>query len=817
MEKKFYLNKLENEHPPEVDAYAWPISRLGEALEVLARKSSLKPRSVEMPVPPQSIIESVMQAGASASGAPVASGAGAASGVHAGQPNQGAFEALGRWIDAAVTCLGLEVEPVEMSYSIVEQVLRNAGPALILLPDRGLRGRAAPAPELKGLAAPNPPLSPLKKGELSLAFDQGEGRFLVLLPSGRRQHRQQTVSALGPDHTAHRISVQAVRSRLCQGLESRLVSEVDRLLDEVKVPRKRQMRARSKILAEHLGPVQVTSCWLLRLAPGASFWRQMCQARVLRSFFFLSGAYTIQYALMIFAWWVIGRGALQGHLDMGWLLAWALLLLSMIPFQMLVTWFQGVLAINAGGLLKQRLLYGALQLEPEEISHQGAGQLLGQVMESEALESLALNGGITSMAMIIELIAALAVLNLGAAGGLNSLLFLGWMVVSLFLGWRYIVYRWQWTNVRLEMTNDLVERMVGHRTRLAQERPEHWHDGEDQTVERYLELSKIMDLKSVLLTTLVPSGWLVLGLAGLGVTFIFGQGGGLAGARGGTSAELAIGLAGILLAQRALGKLPAGIMSLADTVIAWKQVGLLFHAAGRDRARGGSLSTSALVHTHGTDTQPGTHSCIQVDEHPVLEAHNLAFRYQGRMEPVIFGCNLQIRAGDQILLEGPSGGGKSTLASVLIGLRSPESGLLLMRGLDLPTIGSQGWRRRVVAAPQFHENHVLTGSFAFNLLMGRRWPPQPGDIEEAEVVCRRLGLGDLLDRMPAGLMQMVGETGWQLSHGERSRLYIARALLQRADLVILDESFAALDPESLHRALGYVLEQAPTLLVIAHP
>jgi len=51
--------------------------------------------------------------------------------------------------------------------------------------------------------------------------------------------------------------------------------------------------------------------------------------------------------------------------------------------------------------------------------------------------------------------------------------------------------------------------------------------------------------------------------------------------------------------------------------------------------------------------------------------------------------------------------------------------------------------------------------------------------------------------MPAGLLQMVGETGWQLSHGERSRLYIARALLEGADVVLLDESFAALDPENL--------------------
>jgi ATP-binding cassette, subfamily B, bacterial len=147
----------------------------------------------------------------------------------------------------------------------------------------------------------------------------------------------------------------------------------------------------------------------------------------------------------------------------------------------------------------------------------------------------------------------------------------------------------------------------------------------------------------------------------------------------------------------------------------------------------------------------------------------------------------------------------------------PESGLLLLGGLDRQTLGAEGWRRRVVAAPQFHENHVLTETFAFNLLMGRRWPPQPADVEAAERICRELGLDDLLSRMPAGLLQLVGETGWQLSHGERSRLYMARALLQDADVIVLDESFAALDPETLRQALRCVLERAPTLLVVAHP
>jgi ATP-binding cassette subfamily B protein len=201
----------------------------------------------------------------------------------------------------------------------------------------------------------------------------------------------------------------------------------------------------------------------------------------------------------------------------------------------------------------------------------------------------------------------------------------------------------------------------------------------------------------------------------------------------------------------------------------------------------------------------------------LLEAHELNFRYPDRSRPVPQRCNLRLRAGDRLLLEGPSGGGKSTQAALLGGLGVPQSGLLLLRGLDRQTLGTEGWRRRVVAAPQFHENHVLTATFAFNLLMGRRWPPQPEDVEAAEQLCHDLGLDDLLARMPARLWQLVGDTGWQLSHGERSRLYMARALLQEADLVILDESFAALDPETLQRCLSCVLKRAATVLVIAHP
>ena len=120
-------------------------------------------------------------------------------------------------------------------------------------------------------------------------------------------------------------------------------------------------------------------------------------------------------------------------------------------------------------------------------------------------------------------------------------------------------------------------------------------------------------------------------------------------------------------------------------------------------------------------------------------------------------------------------------------------------------------------APQSYENHIFSGSLAFNLLMGRSWPPRREDLAEAQSVCCDLGLSDLLTRMPAGLDQMVGEAGWQLSEGERTRVFLGRALLSGGEVLVLDESFAALDPKSLSCAHQALRQRAPTVLMVAHP
>lgn len=211
-----------------------------------------------------------------------------------------------------------------------------------------------------------------------------------------------------------------------------------------------------------------------------------------------------------------------------------------------------------------------------------------------------------------------------------------------------------------------------------------------------------------------------------------------------SAGALAVSLGGMLLAYRALEKVSISLVHLADAGIAWKQIAPLFRAAARTE----SLGAPAVLAQPQATAQGET----------LLEGHDLVFRYGERSEAVLRGCDIRINMGDHVLLQGPSGGGKSTLAAVLNGLRQAQSGLLLWRGLDRTTLGAPTWRRRVVAAPQFHDNHVVSGTFAFNLLMGRRWPPKAEDLQDAENLCRDLGLGELIDRMPGGLLQMVGET-----------------------------------------------------------
>jgi ATP-binding cassette subfamily B protein len=585
-----------------------------------------------------------------------------------------------------------------------------------------------------------------------------------------------------------------LRGMICWPREGPLIPEINRLVRAIGIDPAREAQVRAAMLREQLAQWQVEPIWVLRLAPSASFLKQLSRAGAFRKIAAMTGLFAVSYVAEIAGWVLIGSAALGGNFDLGWFMAWLLLMATMIPLQTMGSWWSATLALDAGRLLKARLLAGALRMSSDSIKRQGVGQLLSRVVESQALESLSLNGGMSLLRSILSLGFAAWILGQGVAATTHLTLLAGWTLLSVALAWNFFRKLRLWTMTRLDMTHELIEVMVGHRTRLAQEPHQRSNAGEDSALQNYLHISGVMDWTAVSTTMGVSAGWVIVGLIGLVPAFV--------GDLSVSSTQIAISLGGILFAQRAFAGISDGLSAAGRAWVAWNQVAPMFHAARN------KTSSKTYVTLEQLENE-----AIKM---PLIDAQALTFAYPSSHETVIESTDLLIAHGDRILLEGASGGGKSTLAALLTGLNTPRSGLLLLNGLDRHTLGDD-WHRLATSAPQFHENHILSGSMAFNLLMGRQWPAPPPDLVEAQKLCQELGLGPLLERMPAGLNQYVGETGWQLSHGERSRIYLARALLQRAHLTVLDESFAALDPETLALCLDCSLKRARTLMVIAHP
>ncbi len=660
---------------------------------------------------------------------------------------------LSDWFDWAAEHLGIEATMIQTPVSEMPDLLRAGVPAIF-------------------------PNGMYEAPGVLLLVGWRRGRPLMLAPDLR-------VRPCDPEH---------LRGMICWPREGPLIPEITRLVRATGIGPARERQVRSAMLREQLAQWQVERIWVLRLPPSASFWKQLSHIGAFRKVAAMMGIFAASYVAEIAGWALIGSAALGGNFDPGLFVAWLLLMATMIPLGTLGGWWAATLALDAGRILKARLLAGALRMSSDSIKRQGVGQLLSRVVESQALESLSLNGGMSLLRSLLALGFAAWILSQGVAPATHLLLLGGWTLLAVVLSWNFFRKLRRWTMTRLDMTHELIEVMVGHRTRLAQEPPQRSNGGEDSALQNYLNVSGMMDWTAVTTTLGVSSGWVIVGLIGLVPAFV--------GNLEVSSTAIAISLGGILFAQRAFSGISEGLSAAGRAWVAWAQVAPMFHAARN------KTSSKAYITLEQLENE-----AIRM---PLIDAQALSFAYPSSNETVIEATDLLIAHGDRILLEGSSGGGKSTLAGLLTGLNTPKSGLLLLNGLDRHTLGDD-WHRLATSAPQFHENHILSGSVAFNLLMGKQWPPPVVDVAEAQTLCEELGLGPLIARMPGGLNQYVGETGWQLSHGERSRIFLARALLQGAHLTVLDESFAALDPETLALCLDCSLKRARTLMVIAHP
>ncbi len=194
----------------------------------------------------------------------------------------------------------------------------------------------------------------------------------------------------------------------------------------------------------------------------------------------------------------------------------------------------------------------------------------------------------------------------------------------------------------------------------------------------------------------------------------------------------------------------------------------------------------------------------------VLEG--VAVSNPGRGAAVLDGFGLRIERGEVVALVGESGAGKSTVAALLLGLREPDRGQVLVDGADLTELDLGAWRQQLAWLPQ--RPTVFRGTVRANIALG-----DPGASDAAiEDASARAGFASVAAELPDGYDTVVGEGGRALSAGETRRLALARALVGAAPLLILDEPTANLDPESAAAIAASIraIDPGRAVLVIAH-
>jgi ATP-binding cassette, subfamily B, bacterial len=195
-----------------------------------------------------------------------------------------------------------------------------------------------------------------------------------------------------------------------------------------------------------------------------------------------------------------------------------------------------------------------------------------------------------------------------------------------------------------------------------------------------------------------------------------------------------------------------------------------------------------------------------------VEFAGVRFTYLGRRRPALDGVSLRLDAGRTMAIVGPSGAGKTTVASLLLRFWDPQAGAVRLFGHDLRDYTLDDLRRRIALVAQ--DTYLFNDTLRANVLLA---DPGATDAALADAV-DRAALGELVASLPEGLDTVVGERGAQLSGGQRQRVAIARAFLKDAPVLVLDEATSHLDAlsEAAVRQAIERLARDRTTLVIAH-
>jgi len=232
-----------------------------------------------------------------------------------------------------------------------------------------------------------------------------------------------------------------------------------------------------------------------------------------------------------------------------------------------------------------------------------------------------------------------------------------------------------------------------------------------------------------------------------------------------------------------------------------------FHAS----ADGAAVASRMLDLAEGA-TVPSGRAVVADPAAATISFEDVSFRYPTRERDALGEVDLELRPGETVALVGPSGGGKSTLAALLLRLAEPTSGRILVGTDDLAGLDAAAWRRSLAYVPQ--RPTLFRGTIADNIRLGDASADDAAVRRSAELA----GAHGFVSELPDGYATVVGDGGRPLSTGERRRIALARAFLRDAPIVILDEPTADLDSASaevVHEAIER-LRAGRTVLLIAH-
>jgi len=190
---------------------------------------------------------------------------------------------------------------------------------------------------------------------------------------------------------------------------------------------------------------------------------------------------------------------------------------------------------------------------------------------------------------------------------------------------------------------------------------------------------------------------------------------------------------------------------------------------------------------------------------------NISFAYP-KQDPALQGVSIEIPKGKMTAIVGRSGSGKTTLIDILMGFYEPQTGQTWVDDTPLGKFDIHAWRQRIGFVPQ--DPFLFNATLRENLL----WANEEASSREIANACAQAHVTEFVDRFPKGLDTLVGDRGVRLSGGQRQRIALARALLRKPLILVLDEATSSLDSHS-ERMIQEAVEQVSksiTVVVIAH-